>query len=84
MSPSNREHLRILLSEPKTTALADVRFAPESRPIFHAAPDGCTEAELTHWTGQELATTYVIPMLAGEGGHAHSPVTFKQWITDRR
>jgi phenolic acid decarboxylase len=40
--------------------------------------------ELTHWTGQQLAMTYVIPMFAGEEGHAHSPVTFKQWITDHR
>jgi hypothetical protein len=44
-----------------TTAVAcRVRFAPESgHPIFHAALDGCTEFELTHWTGQQLATTYV-------------------------
>jgi hypothetical protein len=41
-------------------ALWHVRFAPESgHPIFHAALDGCTEFELTHWTGQQLATTYV-------------------------
>ena len=47
-------------------------LAPESgHPIFHAALDGCTEFELTHWTGQQHATTYVISMFAGEGGHAH-------------
>jgi hypothetical protein len=40
-------------------------LCPESgHPIFHAALDGCTEFELTHWTGQQLATTYVIPMFA--------------------
>jgi hypothetical protein len=49
--------------------------------IFHAALDGITEFELTHWTREQLAAAYVIPMFAGEVGHAHSPVTFKQWIS---
>ena len=49
--------------------------------IFHAALDGITGFELTHWTREQVAAAYVIPMFAGEVGHAHSPVTFKQWIT---
>ena len=61
-----------------------VRFAPESgHPIFHAALDGCTEFELTHWTGQQLATTYV-NRCSQVKEDIHSRVTFKQWITDRR
>jgi len=60
------------------------RFAPESgHPIFHAALDGCTEFELTHWTGQQLATTYV-NRCSQVKEDTHSRVTFKQWITDRR
>jgi hypothetical protein len=48
--------------------------------IFGAAVQGVANFQLAHWSKDELAGAYVIPMFANEATlDANKPLTFQQW-----
>jgi hypothetical protein len=49
--------------------------------IFGAAVDGVANFQLAHWSTDELADAYVIPMFADEATlDAKKPLTFQRWL----